>query len=123
MADTKAGPVGLVETNLTNWDEYVGEVGAVAWKAFKIDAVGENTPLIGESKIADGIWQPGETWYFVIQEYTNSLGLAPNLFGSLGIASKSTGDLASSGSIIVPEPMSLSLLALGGLALVRRRRS
>ena len=111
------------ETNLTNWDELVGNAGlGDAKKAFKIDKVGENQPLLTESISADGIWQPNEAWAFVIQDYSNTLNLAPNLFGSLGIASLSSGDSVSSGSILVPEPATLSLLALGGLAVLIRRR-
>ena len=36
---------------------------------FKIDAVGINTPLIFESVAVDGIFSPGETWEFIIDDY------------------------------------------------------
>jgi hypothetical protein len=111
------------ETDLTNYDEWVGNAGlGDARKAFRIDFVGANQPLISESVTVNGIWEPNETWGVVIQDYTNTLGVGPEKFGSLGITSASAGDLVSSGSILVPEPASLSLLVLGGLAMLRRRR-
>lgn len=117
--------VGDPETSFSNWDEYVGQVGFTAWRAFKIDAIGANTPLVFESVLADGIFQPGEIWEFVIQEYNNGLGAPPWDFSSIGIAGASAGWPPSSGSIVawVPEPGSIVLIALGGLALLWRRRS
>jgi hypothetical protein len=43
--------------------------------------------LISETQ--DLIFELGETWAFVIQDYTNSLGPAPSLFGSLGVGGDS----------------------------------
>lgn len=112
------------ETDLTNYDEWVGNAGmGDAKKAFRIDYVGDNQPLICEHTAVNGIWEPGEAWEFVIQDYTNTLALGAQMFGSLGIAGASAGDTVSSGSILVPEPASLSLLVLGALAVTRRRRS
>jgi hypothetical protein len=104
------------ETSLSNWDELVGQVGFLAGLAFEIDAYGANTPLVFESINTDGIFQIGETWEFVIQEYANSLGAPPSAFDSLGIASASAGFPPSSGSIIavpVPEPGALTLAGCG----------
>jgi len=104
------------ETTLTNDDGLVnGQL------AFHIDARGLNTPLVFESMFNDGWFVPGETWKFVIQDYKNTLNLPAHLFGSIGVGSGSGGDTVSSGSII-PEPTTLTLLVMGGLALLRRRR-
>ena len=62
------------ETSLSNWDEWVGQVGFAPGEAFKIDATGVNTPLVYESMIADGVWQPNEVWEFVIQEVPATRG-------------------------------------------------
>ena len=106
------------ETSLQNYDIYRinGEL------AFLIDNLNVNTPLISESIAADLIFAPGETWIFVIQDYLNSSGLAPSLFGSLGVPT--AGDFVSSGSIItpIPEPASLLILGLGSIALLRRKK-
>ena len=117
------------ETTLTNFD---GEANALGYppvqEAFRIDAVGFNTPLIYESLTPDGVWEIGETWRFVIQDYTNSLGLPPSAITSIGVGDASkppaTGIVDSSGSIIgvtVPEPTTAAL-ALLGLGLVASRR-
>jgi hypothetical protein len=116
------------ETVISNFDGLVnGEL------AFKIDFVGANSPLVFESLIADGIFQAGETWEFLIDDYLNALGLPASAFGSCAggspcttglVGSLSVGDLDSSGSIIVtPEPTTVLLLAFGlaGLAVHRRR--
>ena len=107
------------DTTLTNEDGKV--LGVVS--AFRIDAVGSNTPLVGESGVADGIFSPGETWDFVIQDYFNSFGLSAAAINSVGLPSAGLG---SSGSIValpVPEPTTAALVGLGllGVSLVRRR--
>jgi hypothetical protein len=106
------------ETTLTNFDGTVnGEL------AFRIDAVGLNRPLVFESLAVDGIFAPGETWHFIIQDYGNSLGLPPFLFDSIGVPS--TLSPPSSGSIIVfvPEPAALTCCVALPALLGRRRRS
>jgi hypothetical protein len=104
------------ETGLANDDGLVnGEL------AFKIDSVGFNVPLIFESAAQDNHFAPGETWRFVIQDYTNTFGLAPHLFASIGVGNMSGGDFVSSGSIITPEPAALSLLVLAVGTILRRR--
>lgn len=119
------------ETSLTNYDEWVGNAGlGDATPAFRIDAVGENTPLVSESMAADGILQAGETWEFVVQDYSNANTPqpGPHAFGSIGIASLSSDPppdqtIPSTASIIAaPEPAALALLAAGAVVLIRRRR-
>lgn len=114
------------ETMLTNVDELMGEVGFSAWLAFKIDNVGLNQPLVSESMIVDNIFQAGEIWEFVIQDYSNALGGPPEAFDSIGIASASTGWTPSTGSIVaVPEPATAMMLVFGagvGIFVRRMRR-
>lgn len=86
-------------TSLSNGDGLAGEgLGPATLPAFKIDTVGDNQPLIFESLTEDGVWEPGEVWYFVIQDFVNSAGAGPADFGSLGMSS--TGS-SSSASILV----------------------
>ncbi len=105
------------ETTIQNYDQnrLNGEL------AFRIDNVGLNTPLISESMNPDLIFEPGETWIFVMQDYTNTDGYAPSDFMTLGVPSPGH---CSSGSIIalpIPEPATLALLTLGAFALRLRR--
>jgi len=85
-------------------------------EAFKIDKVGVNTPLVAEvGGVIPGVFEPGETWDFVIQNYFNQIGLPPSLFGSLClVGSFSVGDPISTGSIIaIPAPGAFLLGGIG----------
>jgi len=62
---------------------------------FKIDSVGANKPLTLESLIVDDKWQPGETWEFVIQDYSGTPGTAAD-FGSLFVGGGSGGGSTAS---------------------------
>jgi hypothetical protein len=111
-------------TLLSNMDEYVGQVGTIGFGlAFKIDAVGLNTPLVFESMTSDGIFELGETWQFVIQDYSHPT-LSAAALGSLGIAGASNGsDPLSSGSIVaIPEPASAMMILVGGFIVAGYRR-
>jgi len=85
--------VGDAETFFSNVDGLIN-----FHPAFRIDAVGINTPLIFESIAPDGIWGVGETWRFVIQDYS-SFGPA-SAIDSVGIPPLSSGFSGSTGSII-----------------------
>ena len=128
VADPRA-PVGAVGTSISNFDGFVDAAGPVfdPGDAFKIDFVGVNRPLVFESLAGNGIFEPGETWHFIIDDYVNTGGLAASLFDSIGVASASPGGPPSSGSIIgvpVPEPSTVILAAMGlvGLAAFGWRR-
>ncbi len=99
------------QTYLTNHDGWVnGEL------AFKIDNIGLNTPLLSESISSNLVFEPGETWTFVIQDYINMFGLQPSLYGSTGVGFSNIGDQFSSGSIIatpIPTPGASLLVSIG----------
>jgi hypothetical protein len=118
--------VADIDTFITNYDGWIGDIpGAVMGEAFKIDYPGINRPLVFESIAADQIFEPGETWQFIIQDFSNALGGPPAPFDSIGIAGSSVGFPPSTGSIIaqvVPGAGTLPLLAIGGIAALRRRR-
>lgn len=111
---------GVPGTSISNEDGIVN-----SGQAFRIDKLGVNTPLVAESMTANHIFEPGEFWQFIIDDYVNTGGLSPAAFTSIGVGIASVGP-PSSGSIIaipIPEPGTLTCVGLAGAgALVRRRR-
>ena len=119
--------VGDVGTSFTNADGVAEGAGSPGQPglAFRIDDVGVNRPLLLETMTSDGIFEPGETWSFIVQDYQSPLGLPADSFLSIGLAGDSSAIVQSSSASIVrmvPTPGSASLIALGGLAAARRRR-
>jgi len=119
--------VGDLETFISNVD---GEAfsaaapGAVGL-AFRIDAVGMNRNLVFESMSFDGVFQAGETWQFILQDFLDPAGGPPDDFSSLDFAGASAGLPGSTGSIVqmlIPSPGVLAMMGLGGLMSCRRRR-
>jgi hypothetical protein len=105
------------ETSLTNYDQNLLNDS----RAFRIDNLGLNTPLISESLSSNLIFEPDEVWKFVIRGYVNSWLEPASWIGNPGVPGPS--GYASSGSIIAtPEPATLALLGLGGLMMFRRRK-
>lgn len=118
--------VGDIDTTLSNEDGVAWSAAApgATGQAFRIDAVGFNRNLVSESMLADGIFQVGETWEFIIQDFSSAWGGAAHDFSSLDFAGASTPVPGSTGSIVamIPSPGSLALLGAGGLLGIRRRR-
>ncbi len=121
------------DTYHSNYDGWVGDLFTpVMGTAFRIDRLandplGVHHPLFAESMTPDGIFEAGEMWEFVIQDYSNALGIPASALGSIGVPSPSgiAGFTDSSGSIIavpVPEPTTITLIGMGALALIRKRR-
>jgi len=49
---------------------------------------------------SDGVFEPGEIWTFILQDYFNAFDIPPIAFGSIGVPSFGSVD-GSSGSIVV----------------------
>ncbi len=122
--------VGDVQTLFTNVDglatsDEAPPPDSFLTFAFRIDAIGVNRPLVFESMTADGIFEVGETWHFIIQDYSNSLGLPAHALGSPDFAGGSFADPMSSGSIVqfvVPTPGTVALGCVALFGVARRRR-
>ncbi len=106
------------ETTISNVDGSVTGPGGIG-NAFHIDSIGINTPLFFESLTADGIFEPGEVWRFIIQDYFNTFGLPPSAIDSIGVTS---GSPPSSGSIIAiqgaPPPVGGTMIPIDTTALL-----
>ena len=107
------------QTTFSNFDGIINGEHAV-----KLDNVGINRPLIAELGGSQPlVFEPGETWEIVLDDWLTGTGLTPADLGSIGVPSTLVPD-PSSGSIVaipVPEPASFGLLTLGALAIARRR--
>ena len=132
---TEVWYVANPETTITNFDGEANEIGfPPLQEAFRIDndisdPNGGHHPLVFESN-PNGIWDIGETWRFVLQDYMNVLNLPPSAINSIGVGNASavdaSGAITSSGSLIgipVPEPATCALmwLSLAGGFLCRNR--
>ena len=104
-------------TTYSNFDGFIN-----GQRAVRIDSFGINAPLIFESGIANDIFEPGETWQFILNDWDTTAGGAPEDLGSIGVPS-SLGLGLSTGNIIglpVPEPGMIGLM-LPMLMFLRRR--
>jgi hypothetical protein len=114
--------VGDPETRFSNVDGLVE-----GQRAFKIDRLGVNRPLVFESLTVDGVFEPGERWDFIVDGYANLNSLPASAFYSIGaVGLASGGDPFSSASVIatpvIPEPSSALVALLGLVASTGLRR-
>jgi hypothetical protein len=123
------GDLGMKVGNADgNMIDVIGAPG-VATDAFRIDAVGLNPNLLGESILADGIFAPGETWRFNVSNFAApNGGSPPPLFHTPGVFAGSSPlstppvSTASILAVPVPEPSTFGALGVAAAALLMRRR-
>ena len=109
--------VGDPDTFFTNSDYTLSGDGGGPVSAFRIDAAycdagGNNLPLIFESGPNDCVFAPGETWRFIIQDFSSSLQ-ASSLASPMVPSSGEEQSVISSGSIIAV-PVSDGSQPVGG---------
>jgi len=79
---------------ISNRDGEIGQpgFGALPGPAFRIDTVGNNKPLQSESITANGVFQSGETWEFIVQDFVDGFpgNIGPSSFRSYGIGGVSS---------------------------------
>lgn len=114
------------DTMFSNFDGEAesATVPGLRGRAMRIDAIGSNRPLMFESFATNGVFEAGETWSFILQDFTDLFGLGPAAMSSLDFAGGSHLSFDSTGSIVqfVPTPGSLGVLACAGVLGLRRRR-
>jgi len=92
--------------------------------AFRIDHEMINQPLVFESMTFDGVFEPGETWKFIVQGWVPLNGPPlplPPLFGSIGVGVDSlpgspgdpNGVFSTASIVAVPEPQVWGMMAVG----------
>lgn len=106
-------------TGFTNFDGTIN-----GFEAVRLDNLGVNQPLISEfGGSLPLVFEPGETWSVILDDWNAGGASAANL-GSIGVPSVLFPD-PSTGSIValpvIPEPASVSLLAVLGLGVLTRR--
>ncbi len=119
------------ETRFSNVDGFattdpVPNAASIFTEAFRIDAVGGNRPLIAESMTADGIFEAGETWEFIVQDFGNLVGFGPADFDSLDFSGGSSAAFSAASIVAfrpIPAPGAAALFGLAGLTAARRRRA
>ncbi len=81
-------------TVITNFDGGIDNpVNPMFNRAFKIDSVGINKPLVSESIAVNGIFESGETWEFILEGYSGPT--AASQFASVGVPSQTSPPLGS----------------------------
>jgi hypothetical protein len=96
--------------------------------AFRIDATGANPNLLSESMLADGIFEPGESWEFAVANFDTGVSSLPPALTSPGVfagSSPMAGLGGTNASIVgspVPEPAALGAIALAGCSMLLRGR-
>ena len=88
--------------------------------AFRIDALGLNANLISESLTANGIFEPNESWTFVVNDYSAGT-ITPQLFSTLGLNDGSPAYLLAN-PVPIPAAIWLFLSGLFGLFTLRRKK-
>jgi hypothetical protein len=99
--------------------------------AFRIDAIGINPNLLGESQVNDGIFAPGESWRFNVSNFTGPPGTPPfpPIFRTPGVFAGSSPivipptNTASILAIPIPEPTTVGAAGVVAAALLTRRRT
>jgi hypothetical protein len=116
------GFIADVGNTVGNADGLYGGVADV----FRIDTAVANAPLVAESINPDLIFQVGETWTFIVNDFVVTAGPAgPPVFGSVGVGPFSAVNPRSNASIVVldpsgvldpnpiPEPTTVVMFAIG----------
>jgi N-acetylneuraminic acid mutarotase len=117
---TNAWDTSLPKMNVARLDHCLAAVDG------RLYAIGGYNPSLGVLSSVES-WAPGETSWKTepslnISRYQFGCGVIGNDIYAFG-GNNGTGSLASIEVLTVPEPATLSLLVLGGLAFLRRRKA